>query len=458
VHHNSSYSVQVHNFPRKSAKDPQALREAMVRGDTIVPTYGKRTTDILKSMLRPMIIPAPGKVLVVADWSGVEARGLPWLSADARADEVLDVFRRGDDIYITAANGIYRINGRKEGEELIGITDLQRQIGKVACIAEGSLVLTDRGLVPIESVDRYMRVWDGLEFVQHDGPVCKGYRPVINHDGLTATPDHLVWIDGAEDPVPFGVAASLGARLTCAGPATTGAPGTGRELWVWDILNAGPRNRFTVSGKLVHNCLSLGYQGSVNAFNSMAKNYGVVLPEAQVRSIVTNWRAANGWAPTFWRRLEDAATYALRHPLKQFNAGRVAYLYAEPHLWCLLPSGRLLCYPFARLDGDGISYMKAAWKPAADAEEWPRAHLYGGLLSENCTQASCNDLLRHALRKLRREMDVILHVHDEIVVECDEATAEQTRDRLREVMVSGPDWAEGFPLDVGIKIMKRYGK
>ena len=35
---------------------------------------------------------------------------------------------------------------------------------------------------------------------------------------------------------------------------------------VWDILNAGPRNRFTVQGLLVHNCLVLDHCGNWNGF------------------------------------------------------------------------------------------------------------------------------------------------------------------------------------------------
>ena len=56
----SSYGLQVHNFPRKCAKEPELVRNAMVRGHKIVPTYGKRVTDVLKSMLRPALLPADG--------------------------------------------------------------------------------------------------------------------------------------------------------------------------------------------------------------------------------------------------------------------------------------------------------------------------------------------------------------------------------------------------------------
>jgi DNA polymerase I-like protein with 3'-5' exonuclease and polymerase domains len=115
----------------------------------------------------------------------------------------------------------------------------------------------------------------------------------------------------------------------------------------------------------------------------------------------------------------------------------------------------VLCYPFARLEADGVSYAKASWKPAADATEWPRARLWRGLAVENITQATANDILRHSLRNLE---GVILHVHDEIVVECPESAAEETVAQMRAVMCTPPDWAAGLPLGVEIKTQTRYGK
>jgi len=77
------------------------------------------------------------------------------------------------------------------------VTKAQRQVGKL-CLAEGSLVLTDKGLVPIEKVTTRHRVWDGVEWVNHDGVVCNGTREVITYDEVTATPDHIVYLsDGS---------------------------------------------------------------------------------------------------------------------------------------------------------------------------------------------------------------------------------------------------------------------
>jgi len=333
----SSYGAQVHNFTRKCAKEPAAVRNAMVRGHAIVPTYGKRVTDVLKGMLRPALIPAPGKSLVVADWAAIEARANPWLSNCAAGERKLDDFRRDLDAYIVNAAATF---GRPYEEILAEYEANQksdmRQIGKVQ-------------------------------------------------------------------------------ELAC------------------------------------------GFGGSIGAFAAMGRAYGVHLPESDARRMVDAWRRANPWSVPYWQNLEEAYTRAMRNKGHEFSVGRVTYLFDGQHLWYALPSARVLCYPFAKLDADGVSYAKAAWKPAADAKEWPRARLWKGLACENITQATANDLLRHSLREFeKRGLTTVLHVHDEAVIETDEP--EKVKHIMHEVMTTPPQWAAGLPLDAEINIMTRYGK
>jgi DNA polymerase len=321
----SSYGLQVHNFTRKCAKEPDAVRQAMVRGHNIVPAYGKRVTDVLRGMLRPALIPAKGKHFVVADWSAIEGRVNPWLSNSKAGEDKLDIFRRKLDPYKVNAAATYSVAYEE-------VTGEQRQVGKV------------------------------------------------------------------------------------------------QEL-------------------------ALGFAGGVGAFAAMGRAYGVHFEEAQARRIVDAWRRANPWSVRFWQDLEEAYTRAMRNVGHEFSAGRVAYLFDGQHLWYALPSGRVLCYPYARLESDGVTYAKASWKPAADAKEWPRARLWKGLACENITQAAANDILRHSLRQLD---GVVLHVHDEIVVETD--NPEEVKLEMERIMCSPPAWAEGLPLAVEAEIMTRYGK
>jgi len=303
----SSYGLQVHNFPRKSAKDPVASRTAMLRGEPVD----------LKSMLRPALIPAPGKHFIVADWSSIEARVTPWASGHGEAK--LDIFRSGRDPYKVNAAATFGVHYEDVNTD-------QRQIGKVQ-------------------------------------------------------------------------------ELAC------------------------------------------GFAGGEGAFAAMGRAYGVVLDNPQ--AAVDGWRRANPWAPRYWSALENSYLMAMRRPGELVKVGRVAYLYDRTHLWYELPSGRVLCYPFAAFNEAGeVTYAKAAWRPKQDAKEWPRARLWKGLACENITQAIANDILRHALRYLD---DVVLHVHDEIVIETDKEVD-------LSVMTTPPEWAKDLPLAIDVKKMTLYGK
>ena len=105
----SSYGAQVHNFPRKASKKPVELRHALVRGHSVVPAFGPRVTDVLKSMLRPALIPEPGKSFVVADWSAIEGRVNPWLANSPAGEKKLDIFRERLDPYKVNAAATYGV-------------------------------------------------------------------------------------------------------------------------------------------------------------------------------------------------------------------------------------------------------------------------------------------------------------------------------------------------------------
>ncbi len=620
----SSYGLQAHNFPRpvkKVTKDTQLVRDDMVAGLPIAPRHGPRVTDVLKSMLRPALIPAPGKSLVVADWSAIEGRVHPWLSHCPAGNAKLEVFRRGLDPYIVNAAATFgRSYDAILADHEAGKSD-ERQVGKVqelACLGPETQVLTRNGLKAIVNIELTDQLWDGAEWVSHQGVIAKGRRRTMFVCGMEVTPDHLIrtgttwtqarrlvsneqlmiqaletgsanlpsWALNAygrerrgsgtlafsaraglsltwstytifSEVLQRGVTLARKSRLGFGEKAFTSTPkfaqtmsiggacsigylhvktgattpkikaiqtmGAGgysytslgerirlrfcdtsfnltggiNQIWSWiasmsikatnrgifgssqdkltartsakskicsgeswswrpvyDILNSGPRNQFTVftdSGPLiVHNC---GFLGGPGSFRTFGRIYNVHFTEADAQRMVSAWRRANPWAMLHGQALEGAAHRAMRNPGAEFTAGRVTYLFDKTHLWYALPSGRVLCYPYARMDSEGITYAKSAWKPAADAKEWPRARIWPGILCENITQAVAHDILREALRQLD---GVVLHVHDEIVIESDDpdrALADMSR-----VMTTAPAWAPDLPLAVEAKVMQRYGK
>jgi superfamily II DNA or RNA helicase len=140
------------------------------------------------------------------------------------------------------------------------------------CIAEGTLILTDVGDVPIEDVTTHMKVWDGVEFVSHDGVIFNGFKPVIEYAGLRATENHKVltksgWETIAEckkngTPIVIGQLMKLPVQYSKESDFVFRDPEqheqqpehATEQSNVYDILNAGPRHRFTANGLLVSNC------------------------------------------------------------------------------------------------------------------------------------------------------------------------------------------------------------
>jgi DNA polymerase len=123
----------------------------------------------------------------------------------------LQAFAEGKDLYCSTASAMFKVPVVKNGVN--GDLRQKGKIAELACIARDSIVLTDRGLKPIQYVTTYDRLWDGEEWVEHEGLVYRGIREVITYEGLTATPDHPVWVKGQTEPIYFGIAAALGLHL-----------------------------------------------------------------------------------------------------------------------------------------------------------------------------------------------------------------------------------------------------
>lgn len=112
-------------------------------------------------------------------------------------------------------------SGRREGQSDLlrrsiiandGQVIVNFDASQIECVAAGGLVLTDTGLKPIEHISIDDLLWDGIEWVEHDGVVMKGIKDVITYSGITATPDHIVYTECGR-AIPFGQAAAERATL-----------------------------------------------------------------------------------------------------------------------------------------------------------------------------------------------------------------------------------------------------
>jgi len=203
-----------------------------------------------------------------------------------------------------------------------------------------------------------------------------------------------------------------------------------------------------------------------------------------LRRAWTQGRSAIGRA-----RSEDAAKSAVIRKGHERTVGpphaRITFRMNGSFLWMQLPSGRLLCYPYPKMVetdfGPALSYKTApdalkwgAFKKAKDEKRlegytgpivdepgntrsWARQTTYGGKLVENATQAAARDLFVAAMMRLERNgLPVVLHIHDEIVVEG--KFQERDRERAQRLMCRVPAWARGLPVAAECWLGERYQK
>lgn len=425
--------VQLQNLPQNHLPDLEQARD-LVRQNN----YGalemlyNNVPQVLSELIRTAFIPKPGMKFVVSDYSSIEARVLAYLAGEAHT---IESFARGEDLYCATASAMFHKPVVKHG-----INGELRQKGKIAtlaCIAEGQMVLTNHGLIPIERVTTNDLVWDGEQFVHHDGVVCRGVKEVITYDGLTATRDHLVFLPDRNNTVTFGEAVKQ--QLYIAGSHSGGLDFSDLHPHlspVFDVVNAGPHHRYQVSGCLVHNC---GYGGSVGALKAMgALDMG--LKEEELQPIVTAWREANPHIVKYWWDIDAAVMKAVKLHLPS-QVGLVYIWYQSGMLFIKLPSGRRLSYVQPRIGqnqfgNDCVTYM------GIDQQHWERIESYGPKFVENIVQGVARDILCYAMKNLRDRF-IVGHVHDELIIEVPEDAGMQ---EICDIMGQTPDWMPGLLL------------
>ena len=122
--------IQPQNLPRNSMdpEDLDAARNMVKAGDAAgIKARFKSIPDTLSQLIRTTLIPKPGCVFAVADFSAIEARVSAWLAGE---EWVMDAFRDGKDIYCETASQMFHVPVVKHG-----INGELRQRGKQALLS-----------------------------------------------------------------------------------------------------------------------------------------------------------------------------------------------------------------------------------------------------------------------------------------------------------------------------------
>lgn len=476
---------QPQNLPRPTLSDADidVAREAVRTSDA--DTMGMMYDDLsgaLSSLIRSVIAAPAGRQLVVADYASIESIMVAWC---AESDYLLNLYHKGLDPYKDFATKIY-------GIAYEDVTKEQRSFAKPAvlgCFASGTQVLTRTGPVDIVNISDQHELWDGVEWVRSEGVIPQGEKQVVERAGVFVTPDHLILTDSGWQQVAdltdydLNLAIQLARGTLSATAESTGCVGAATaqdlsgstlltstseklagayhaltalqarkssrsnpvaEVPTYDLLNAGPRNRYTIltdEGPLiVHNC---GYGLGATGLQRYAEAFGMEMTASEAKKQVDTFRSAYSDIPEFWAKLETAVTKAMQSKGRTIRAGRFTFQFDGRFLLLGLPSGRHLYYYQPRMETGNFGKLELTY---AGKEPSVRIGTHPGKIVENVVQAVARDLLIEGLKNTQAAgFEIVGHVHDEIIclADADDTEAEQ---RLLDAMTKTPAWCKDAPI------------
>lgn len=439
-----------------------------------------KLTDALRNSMKA---PAGHKV-VVADLSGIELRVNMFLWKVPYAMELFAADPEKADLYKTLASEVL-------GVPYDEIVKMQRQAGKamhLGCFTEDTNVVTSNGCKRIVDVKGTDLVWDGESWVRHSGLIYQGKKSVASFKGVSATLDHEIltergwaaWGEVCTNNRLYQSALSLAtspssmvginqnskwtAPITIKGtpPATYGSS-TGPETQrtaeqskasngaslnsnaktpVYDLLNCGPNNRFTVltdDGPIVvHNC-GFGL-GSPEKYVAVAKTMAQIVVSLEDAVLhIAGYRQKHPEIVEGWKECGRSIADIANGIERAIDPWGLCWTCKEG---IRLPSGRLIRYPDLRQEYDGTwpdGRPKQTWKYGSGRNT---AYLTGPKVDENIVQALARDVLKDykvqvfQLTGRRSALDV----HDELVYVVPEQSAQEHLDFVQSIMRQPPKW------------------
>ena len=215
---------------------------------------------------------------------------------------------------------------------------------------------------------------------------------------------------------------------------------TAAKMFHCKVEKHGENGHLRKFGKLAE--LACGYGGSVGAL----KAFGALesgMKENELKPLVDAWRTANANIVDFWWAVDSAAKDCIKERTTETTHG-IKFIYKSGMMFIELPSGRRLAYVKPRIGENQYGGESITNMGLDVSKKWSRVESYGPKLVENITQAISRDILCYAMKTLRC-MDIVAHIHDELVIECDPRVSLPV---VCEQMARTPPWSKGLLLRV----------
>lgn len=205
----------------------------------------------------------------------------------------------------------------------------------------------------------------------------------------------------------------------------------------------GPNYHLRAKGKIAE--LALGYGGGPAALEKMgALKNG--LQQEELPILVNMWRSTNKAIVKYWEQVEEAAMRTIYPGEFMTIKHGIQFTREKGALFIALPSGRKLSYlrpdfRKGRFGGDVLTYEGID----QTTKQWGRQETYGGKLVENIVQAVARDCLADAMLRIDKAgYKIILHIHDEVVIEAPEGKG--SLQEVLSIMKTPISWAKDLPL------------
>lgn len=362
------------------------------------------------------------------------------------------------------------------------------------CLAEGTQVLTDRGWIEIQNVTTKDALWDGEQWVSHDGLINKGIQEVINIDGALMTPDHRVltqegWKNASscEGLKRHEVKLPNSDRVRRVEREEIPVEG---KMRLWERVHHDCRAFFRRKAEILRlherkankHCKRNSQALQTPFIPCMAFNEGT-LHGSYSSSLGQLWRQGNQSLRQMARIIREFLGGYVTNLPERANAGQ------NRREWELhsreLQMGGLQnpvqkqtskytdrytlgqdncergCRSF-RNRGHNAPLQNTAWlddrylvrktglkKQVYDLKNAGPNHRFtikteaGPMIVHNCVQGISRDLLLNAMKQVGPDARICMHIHDELVIEADDSVK---LDDICKKMAQVPEWAEGLLL------------
>lgn len=198
--------------------------------------------------------------------------------------------------------------------------------------------------------------------------------------------------------------------------------------------------------------LGLGYGMGATKFKltleSGAMGPAMEIANTEAMNVVNTYRTSYERIPMLWSRLQELLIKSM-HPATRGETYRCVTVGNKS---LHLPNGMALRYEDLTINRDGSLNYK--FRKA-------RETTWGGRIAENVIQALARIVITDAMLRLDKnypDMDVVLTVHDEVIVVAPEDNPDARMAKIIEELCVPPDWASSLPLDAEGGYDKVYSK